>query len=211
MEKPMKILNIAAMLIFIIFIFLFATVSCGKIDDPERRTCSDNQVGSSVLQVAKQVVEIFNAQDGKKLASLVHPEKGVRFSPYAFVDTENDVVFSDIQIERFWADERIYTWGVADGTGNPINMTPSQYCREYIMDRDFLNSFSININSDRAFGNTNNNAAMIYPYGTRVEFYIESAMQNGTPELDWAALRLVFEKSKNSWFLIAVIHDEWTT
>lgn len=211
MEKRMKILNFTAMLICIIFLFLFGTVSCGKIDDPERRVSSDNQVDSSVLQVAKQVVEIFNTQDGKKLASLVHPEKGVRFSPYAFVDTENDVVFSNIQIEAFWADETIYTWGFADGTGDPINMTPSQYCREYIMDRDFLNPSSININNDRAFGNTNNNAAMIYPYGTKVEFYIEPAMQSDTSELDWAALRLVFEKNKNSWFLIAVIHDEWTT
>jgi hypothetical protein len=205
----MKILNIALMLA--IAVLLFVTTSCSNIDAPERQTGVDVRADSDVLQVAKQVVEAFKSQDGKRLASLAHPEKGVRFSPGAFVDVASDVVFSRAQIETFWTDNKSYIWGFADGTGDPINMTPSQYCREYIMNRDFLKPSSINVNNDQAAGNTRNNAALVYPNGTRVEYYIEPSIRDGVPELDWAALRLVFEKSGDSWFLVAVIHDEWTT
>jgi hypothetical protein len=204
----MKTLNIA--LILAVLALVLATTSCTNKDDPERRTGIDGHSDSGVLQVAKQVVEAFKMQDGKKLASLAHPEKGVRFSPSAYIDIARDVVFSRTQIETFWTDNKIYTWGFADGTGDPINITPSQYCREYIMSRDFLNPSSINVNNDQATGNTSNNSALVYPNGTRVEYYIKPTIGDDLPELDWAALRLVFEKSGNSWFLIAVIHDEWT-
>ncbi len=209
-DHEMKTLKkVAVTLAFIAL--MFASISCSNVDDPELRASSDGRPESGVLQVARQVVEAFKVQDGKRLASLAHSEKGVRFSPSAYVDVASDVVFSRAQIETFWTDERTYTWGFADGTGDPINMTPSQYCRKYIMSRDFLSPSSINVNSDRAAGNTSNNAALVYPNGTRVEYYIEPSIRDGVPELDWAALRLVFERSGSSWFLVAVIHDEWTT
>ena len=80
----------------------------------------------------------------------------------------------------------------------------------YILSRDFPNPSAINVNSDRASGNTQNNAASVYPGGIRVEYYIEPSIRDTVPENDWTALRLVFEKSGGSWFLVAVIHDEWT-
>ena len=205
----MKTLNIAVTLA--VLVLVFTTISCRNVDAPERSAGSEGLFDSGVLQVARQVVEAFKAQDGKRLASLTHPEKGLRFSPGAYVDVASDVVFSRAQIETFWTDEKTYTWGFADGTGDPINMTPGQYYRVYIMSRDFLSPSSINVNSDRATGNTSNNAALVYPNGTRVEYYIEPSIRDGVPELDWAALRLVFERSGDSWFLVAVIHDEWTT
>jgi len=163
------------------------------------------------LRAARQVVEAFTAKDSKRLAKLVHPKKGVRFSPSAYVDVASDVVFFRAKVSQFWTDRRIYTWGFADGTGDPINMTPSQYCDRYIMDRDFLHSSSVSVNNDRARGNTNNNAASVYRRGTRVEYYINPSPGAGVSEFDWAALRLVFERSGGSWVLVAVIHDEWTT
>lgn len=205
----MKTLNIA--IILVVLVLVFTTISCRNVDNPDGSASSGGRSDTDVLQVARQVVEALSAQDGKTLASLVHPEKGVRFSPGAYVDVVSDVVFSRAQIETFWTDNKIYTWGFADGTGDPINMTPSQYCRGYIMSRDFLSPSSINVNSDRAAGNTSNNAALVYPNGTRVEYYIEPSIRDNIPGLDWGALRLVFERSGDSWFLIAVIHDEWTT
>lgn len=204
----MKTLNIAVRLALIV---VFVMVSCRYVDDSERRVSADSRPDSEVLQVARQVVEALRTQDGKKLAFLAHPVKGVRFSPGAYVNVASDVVFSRAQLETFWTDKKIYTWGFADGTGDPINMTPSQYCREYIMSRDFSSPSSINVNNDRAAGNTRNNAALVYLNGTRVEYYIEPSIRDEVPGLDWAALRLVFEKTGNSWFLVAVIHDEWTT
>lgn len=198
--------NVAGMLTLVVLL----SVSCGEVQHPEPAASSDTGDHSGVLQAAKQVVEAIKAKDGERWAKLVHPENGVRFSPYAYIDIKSDVVFFRDQVRRFWTDATIYTWGFADGTGDPIQMTPSQYCDRYIMDRDFLNQSTISVDNDRARGNTNNNAAAVYPQGTRVEYYIAPSPAEGVAEFDWAALRLVFEQSGGSWFLVAVIHDEWT-
>lgn len=203
----MKTLNNAVTLMLVAFVF--TTLSCSNIDSPEK-TVNNAHSETGVLDVAKQVVEAFKTQDGYKLALLAHPTKGVRFSSSAYVDVASDIVFSTAQIKTFWTDKSSYTWGFADGSGEPINLIPSQYCTKYIMNRDFLSPSSISINNDQAAGNTTNNAAEIYPNGTRVEYFIKPSTRDGAPELDWAALRLVFEKNGESWFLIAVIHDEWT-
>jgi hypothetical protein len=191
-------------------LLVLLAASCGEVRPPEPAAKSDTRTGSEVLQAAKQVVEAIKTRDGEGWATLVHPEKGVRFSPYAYVDVKNDVVLSRDQIRRFWTDAMIYHWGSADGTGDPIDMTPKQYGDRYIMDRDFLNLSAISVDNDRARGNTINNAGTAYPQGTRVEYYIAPSPDKGA-ELDWAALRLVFEQSGGSWFLVAVIHDQWTT
>lgn len=164
-----------------------------------------------VLDAAAEVIAAMRARDGERLARLVHPELGVRFSPYAFVDTERDRVLSRAEIQELWTDQRPYAWGFADGTGEPIELTPAQYVERFVIDRDFSRPGLVSVNNDRASGNTTNNAAAVYPQGTRVEYYLERGPGEGTPELEWAALRLVFEEQDGSWLLIAVIHDEWTT
>jgi hypothetical protein len=191
-------------------VLLIGAASCRNAQRPEPAAGSDAEVQPDVLEAARQVVESLAAKDGASMAQLVHPEKGVRFSPAATVDAASDVVFSRDQIRQFWSDRTTYTWGFADGTGDPITMTPSQYGDRYIMNRNFLAPSSIGVNNDRAVGNSINNAASVYPQGTRVEYYVEPAPGEGLPEFEWGALRLVFEESGGSWFLVAVIHDEWT-
>jgi hypothetical protein len=203
-----KTLNIAVTSAFLVLVL--AMMSCSNRSDPERHTDNADRPGSGILQVAREVIDAFKAKDGKKLALWVHPEKGLRFSPSAFVNAASDLVFLKVQIETFWTDKKIYTWGYADATGEPINMTPSQYSREYIMNRNFSSPSSISVNSDKATGNTSNNAALVYPNAIRVEYYIAPSLRANIPGLDWAALRLVFEKNGDSWFLVGVIHDEWT-
>jgi hypothetical protein len=155
-------------------------------------------------------LEALQTRNGNQLASLVHPEKGVRFSPSAYVDIEADLVFSPEQVKRFWIDRSTYMWGYAEGSGDPINLTPAQYLHKYVLSRDFHNPSSINVNDDQASGNTKNNAATVYPNGTRVEYYIQSSVRNAVEQHDWAALRLVFERIDGSWLLVGVIHDQWS-
>lgn len=192
-------------------VLISVTVSCTKAPSPKEKAITNVNAGTGVLQAAREVIDALKAKDGKRLLRLVHPEQGVRFSPYAYVDVEHDQVFKRNEIKVFWEDRKIYFWGLADGTGDPINLTPSQYYDRFIMDQDFSRPSSISVNNDRAMGNTSNNAASVYPQGSRVEYYVTPTPGQGVPELDWAALRLVFERSSGSWYLIALIHDEWTT
>ena len=129
--------NIAVVLALIVL----PVLSCREVPDLEPGAGSGAGAGSDVLQAARQVVEAFEAKDGRRLAQLVHPAKGVRFSPGAYVEVKSDVVFSRDQVIPFWRDRQTYTWGIADGTGDPIIMTPGQYCARYIMNRDFLRPF----------------------------------------------------------------------
>ncbi|MEA3276099.1 MAG: hypothetical protein U9Q81_12570 [Pseudomonadota bacterium] len=152
----------------------------------------------------------FQSKDGERLASLVHPNKGVRFSPAAYVILDEDVVFTRDQASVFWTDAKTHLWGYAEGSGNPIGMTSAAYAERYILDRDFAHPSSVRINDDHSSGTTHNNAAEAYPGATRVEYYIEPSAGEAEGGSDWAALRLVFEKLDGSWYLIAVIHDAWS-
>lgn len=200
---------IAALIAFTLV--AFGLLACRNAQEEVRGTATPDQAHETVLEAAAEVIAAMRARDGERMARLVHPELGVRFSPYAFVDTESDRVLSRAEIQQLWTDQRPYAWGFADGTGEPIELTPAQYVERFVIDRDFSRPSSVSVNNDRASGNTTNNVAAVYPQGTRVEYYLEPAPGEGTPELEWAALRLVFEEQGGSWLLIAVIHDEWTT
>jgi hypothetical protein len=42
-----------------------------------------------IVLAANEVVEAFARRDGERLAGRAHPHKGVRFSPYAYVDVSS--------------------------------------------------------------------------------------------------------------------------
>ena len=197
----------AVMLVFVIC--LFAAVSCST-QQPDAGALMANPPGDGIIDAANEVLNALEKQDGRRLASLVHPEKGVRFSSSAYVDIEVDLIFSRDQIEHFWTNRSVYQWGYEDGTGDPIILTPAQYWRKYILTRDFRQISSINVNDDQASGNTVNNSATVYPNATRVEYYIKPSSRDSVAQLDWAALRLVFERVDGLWFLVGVIHDQWS-
>ena len=193
----------------VILICSFAIASC-TAQQPTTGAVATDHGKSGVIAAANAVLNALEQQDGKRLAALVHPRKGVRYSPSAYVDLKVDRVFSRDQIERFWSDRSIYLWGYADGSGDPILLTPAKYCREYILIRDFRQASSVNVNDDQASGNTVNNVVAAYPAATRVEYYIKPSTRDSVEQFDWAALRLVFEQVDGSWFLVGVILDQWS-
>jgi hypothetical protein len=171
----------------------------------------DTDAPQDVVETAKQVVAAMKARNGAGLAEFVHRGRGVRFSPYAFVDVSSDRVLSHSDVRRLWEDGSVYSWGHADGTGDPIMLTPAGYVERFVMDRDFTAATSVTVNDYQVRGTTTSNAAAVYPNGTSVEFFLEPLEGPGDPAFEWRALRLVFENQAGSWQLIAVIHDEWTT
>lgn len=187
-----------------------AALALAGCSQPAQTATTGPAQTSSARAVADQVIAAIKGQDGAALSSFVHPDKGVRFSPYAFVDVKKDVVLSGEDVAALWDSTKVYTWGKADGTGAPIKLTPAHYAARYIFDVDFSAATSVSENSDKASGNTSNNAAEVYPGATRIEYYIPGTSVGGQPGNDWKALRLVFEKVGDTWYLVGVIHDEWT-
>lgn len=65
------------------------------------------------------------------LASFVHPEIGLRFSPYAYVVPEH-LVFTPDQSPGLMADPTAYTWGAFDGSGEPTQMAFAEYFDRFV-------------------------------------------------------------------------------
>jgi len=185
-----------------------AVGGCAPREVPEAKATRPEPASLAPVAVATRVLEAFRAKDGPQLAAISHPELGVRFSPYAYVDVAQDRVLNRSELDTLWQDERIHTWGSFDGSGDPIQMTSAQYLDRFVMDRDFSKATVVTVNNHRARGNTADNSVEVYPRGTILEYYAEPA--DGQPEVDWAALRLVLEQHEGEWKLVGVIHDEWT-
>ena len=88
-----------------------------------------------------RVVEIINSikdKDFNKLSTFVHPSKGLRFSPYDYIDTETSKVFTVEEVKGLGDDEQVYLWGHYDGTGDPIELNFNEYYERFIYDADLL-------------------------------------------------------------------------
>ena len=67
-----------------------------------------------LLDTASYLVRALKDWDYATLACLVHPEKGVTFTPYSTVDFETDLTLTSDQIKNLVEDETIYSWGYRD-------------------------------------------------------------------------------------------------
>jgi hypothetical protein len=163
---------------------------------------------SQVLPLAETAVQALKDGDMAALESLAHPEKGLRFSPYSFVLPEH-LAFSPDQLRGLMDDPNIYTWGAFDGSGEPIQMTFKDYFKRFIYSKDFASADQVSLDQRLGQGNTIDNSREFYPEAVVVEYYLpgENPDYGG---MDWQSLRLVFQQEDGAWYLVGVIHDEWT-
>lgn len=175
-----------------------------------------NSVEAVVALKANEVVLALQEGNLEQVASAVHPEKGLRFSPYTFVTVnaalpdDQDRLFSAAEVSTLLADPTIYHWGPFDGTGDPINMTFEEYFARFVYDADFARPHAVGYNDFVGQGSMINNIRDIYPDALVVEYHFEGF----EPEyggLDWRSLRLVLEEQDGEWYLVGIVHSEWTT
>ncbi|MBC7088058.1 MAG: hypothetical protein H5T96_06160 [Tissierellales bacterium] len=184
-----------------------------KIDELEKQLEEYNSIGkfenNEVLLRAIETVNYLKDKDMEGLASVVHPLMGVRFTPYEYIDLQNDLVFTKDRIATFLDDTQSYTWGFFDGTGEPIVMTFSEYFDRFIYDADFANPQMIGNNYSIGKGNSLNNIEEAYPNAKYIEFHF-SGIEPEYEGMDWRSLRLVYEEMNGIWYLVGIVHGEWT-
>ena len=162
-----------------------------------------------LVKLSKKILAVLKERDYKSLATYVHPELGLRFSPYSFVDVKTDHKLTPADLMNVKLKGKKIKWGEYDGSGEPIIMTITEYFNRFVYDVDFLNRGNISINEVINSGNTANNIEEAYPGCEHVEFMFPGA----NPEFegaDWRVLRLVFKKIKDKMYLVGIIHSEWT-
>lgn len=165
-------------------------------------------IEAKVRELGNQVLSAFKNKDMQALSLYVHPDKGVRFSPYTYVEVEKDVVITAEEIKTILDSGKVYTWGLYDGIGEPIELTFDEYVSKFVYDQDFLNADEVFYDMHFNRGNTINNVLEAYADSHVLEYYFK-----GTPEydgMDWESLKLIFEEKDGNWYLTGVVHDQWT-
>lgn len=163
----------------------------------------------SAYEVAEFIVQALHDQDIESIALLVHPTKGVRFSPYSYVNSEEDIVFMPNELLNAWNSTTVYIWGIFDGKGNPIEKTFIEYYDRFIYDEPYLYADEVVKNERLGPGSSLDNSSDIYPGATIIEYHFPG-IDPDFAGMDWRSLRIVLEEEQGYWHLVGIIHDEWT-
>ena len=205
-------------LIIAMFILILLALNACTVDevlDPDRpgypvatlTPTNEPQEPPTLEESAEQVINALAERDLETLAEFVHPEMGLRFSPYAFV-RESHQVFYPETLPGLVESDAVFVWGQYDGSGEPIELTFNEYYDEFVYSSDFANAEETAINERLGQGNTINNIPEFYPDSSFVEYYLPGTEENN--QMDWESLRLVFVQRNEIWFLVGIVHDQWT-
>ena len=166
---------------------------------------------SELTSLNRTIMSVLKNKRYDSLSFFIHPAECLRFSPYGYVDTLNDVVLTGLKLiaEMGKKKQDIIRWGEYDGTGDPIKMTLNEYMQRFVYDVDFLNPEKMSINEFLGAGNSQNNILAMYPGCDFTDSHF-SGFEEKYDGMDWRSLRLVFKKIDNKYFLIGIVHDEWT-
>ncbi|MCM3268196.1 hypothetical protein [Paenibacillus elgii] len=183
-------------------------VSITKLDKGGTGTLSPDEARKVIAKQAETVITALKHQDMKQLQRYIHPEKGVRFSPYATIDAEHDLVFKAGQLPGLPQDKTAYTWGTYDGSGAPIQLTFQDYYKRFVYDRDYVKPEKFGYNELVMQGNSVINIREAYPNSIFVEAHFSRDADHN--EMGWSSLRLVFQQHAEAWYLVGIVHDQWT-
>ncbi len=163
----------------------------------------------SLIILSSKILKSLKEKGYTGLAEFIHPKLGIRFSPYAYIDTTADQLLSRNRLIALGKSQKKIKWGFEDATEKPIKLSINNYVKEFVYDVDFLNAEKKGVNKFFGGGNSLNNLKEVYPRCNFAEFYF-SGFDPKFEGMDWRALRLVFKDYKKKYYLIAIVHDQWT-
>ncbi|MBC8147508.1 MAG: hypothetical protein H8E98_05935 [Bacteroidetes bacterium] len=162
-----------------------------------------------LVNLTKEILLCFKNQEYKKITDYIHPTLGIRFTPYAYIDTIRNLRFTADNFAFTIDNDQLFDWGYYDGIGSIIRLTLHDYIKKFVYDVDFLNPEVLSINKSIGYGNMINNIKEMYKGCDFVENYF-SGFDEDAAGGDWRGLRLVFKKDLGTYYLIGIIHDKWT-
>lgn len=162
----------------------------------------------AITAIGREVLVLLKARNYNELVKYFSPE-GVLFSPYAYIDKTNSKTLTADDLLTSIGKKWILTWGNHDGTGKAIKLTIPQYLTEFVYNADYLNAEAVGYDEIMKQGNSINNIQSVFPNLHFIDYHF-SGFDQKNEGMDWTSLKLVFEKQDGQYFLVAVIHDQWT-
>ena len=158
--------------------------------------------------LATEILSLLEAKDFAALASFVHPQAGLRFSPQLFIHTDTDLVFTREQVVNFTSDNNIYTWGTHAARGDLLRMSVFNYWNEYVIPILPDQQWQMLAEGQKSPSGSIDNFSEVYPQGSYVDFVKPGTEEFGN--LDWQLLRLAFQQATDgAYYLVGIIHDIW--
>ena len=189
-----------------LFILIFAlTISILTFSKSKPETSSDNFY--ELKKINQIVIKLIKNRDISALSKYAHPKKGIMFSPYSDLKNNDNQIIEKKELVKIYEKNEELVWGEYDGTGVRILLTFDNYFDRFIYDEDFI-EYEPNYDSIMGTGNSIENMNSVFPYARSVEYYTP-----GTEEyayMDWKSLRLLYEIYRGKYYLVAVVHNEWT-
>jgi hypothetical protein len=161
-----------------------------------------------VIELGLTVLDLLRGYRYDELGELIHPQQCLYFSPYPYLG-ESSLRFCPADLITATPSDQLYDWGWYDGSGEPIKLTFHDYHDRFVYDADFLHAPVVGFNTAVSSGNSINNLPDLYPDGMMMEYYFPGFdPQYGG--MDWRSLKLVFIQEEGIWYLVAIVHGEWT-
>jgi hypothetical protein len=212
-QKVKKIMRVYLVGICLTLLIWPAATSKGLVAaQSEKSRLPPEQAEQAISRRAAVVLRALKSRNVAQLSGLVHPRKGLRFSPYHGVNLAKggDLVFTRSQVKSLLSSRKRYHWGDEDGSGDPIRLTFGGYHRKFVYDHDYLKAPQITYNAEYlSTGNLINNIRESYPSAIIVEYHF-SGFEEKYGGMDWNSLWLIFEKAGSEWYLVGIAHGEWT-
>ena len=178
----------------------------GILEKPETTSGGSN---AELVTLAYNVLGYLDDGDYNALSTIAHPEYGIVFSPYATINLFTNKCFQANQIAALGSDNTVYVWGVINGSGEPIEMTPADYFAEIICAGNYIDSSIIGINHIVKTGNALENITEI-PGIQFVDFHLPGNDHDPAEDFEWRSLRLGFEDYEGSLRLTLILNSKWT-
>ena len=175
------------------------------------QTIADPEDSVSLLKLTDDILTLIKLKNYLAIVKYIDPVLGLRFSPYGYVDTTEDVKFSKAAFKKRATspDQGRIVWGEFDAIGTKIRMTLTEYMQKFVYDVDFAKPEKRSVNQFLGFGNSLNNLPEIYKGCHFTESYF-SGFEKKYEGMDWRTLRLVFKERGNRFYLVGIVHDQWT-
>jgi hypothetical protein len=163
----------------------------------------------NISDLTQTILQQIKNKDYVSLIQYIHPDSGLRFSPYGYINPNTDIVIRPNEFRSMVNDPTKLVWGAYDGSGDEIIFTFKEYFDKFVYNVDFLKAEKLSINKSAAKGNSLNNIMKVYPNAEYTESYF-SGFDKKYDGMDWQALRLVYRKDAGKYYLIGIVHDQWT-
>lgn len=168
--------------------------------DLSEATYNPEKTKSFVKDKLEHISRAINNFNTEELAEYVHPARGVRFSPSEMI-TKSHLIFSKEEVENFKEDQHKYTWGLWEGSGTDISLTPKGYFDKFINNIKFSKCKLRYNNLSENFGG---NHYIVYPNSVVVEYLYKGTEKLGY--VDRRALRIVFQEyNDGEWYIVGII------